>query len=105
MTDHNYYLHDAVHILRSNGTVDHADACAWAVGEIARLREALTATLRETEEHYCDIVGARDALFQSNVPPRVAAAYREELARMGDVIAHARAALAAPTDQVTEQEK
>lgn len=41
MSDHNFYLHDAVHILRSNGTGEHADACAWAVQEIERLRAAL----------------------------------------------------------------
>lgn len=38
MSDHNFYLHDAVHILRSNGTTEHVDACAWAVGEIERLQ-------------------------------------------------------------------
>ena len=40
MSDYNFYLHDAVHILRSNGTTEHADACAWAVTEIERLRNA-----------------------------------------------------------------
>lgn len=34
-----YYLHDAVHILRSNGTHEHAEACARAVEEIEALRQ------------------------------------------------------------------
>ena len=38
MSDHNFFLHDAVHILRSNGTDDHADAVQWAAAEIERLR-------------------------------------------------------------------
>lgn len=41
MADHNFYLHDAVHILRSNGTTEHADACEWAVTELESLRAAL----------------------------------------------------------------
>lgn len=47
MTDHNFYLHDSVHILRSNGTAEHADACEWAAKEIERLR---TLIMRASEE-------------------------------------------------------
>ena len=41
MSDHNFYLHDSVHILRSNGTTEHADAVVWAVERIAALEAAL----------------------------------------------------------------
>lgn len=39
MSDANYYLHDAVHILRSNGTIEHAKACEEAVKELEALRQ------------------------------------------------------------------
>lgn len=48
MTDHNFYLHDAVHILRSNGTTEHADACEWAASELESLRASLTRVEEET---------------------------------------------------------
>jgi len=41
MSDHNFYLHDSVHILRSNGTTEHAEAVEWAVSRIALLESVL----------------------------------------------------------------
>ncbi len=64
MTDHNFYLHDAVHILRSNGTTEHADACAWAVTEIESLRCALECARDALDAFADEPVDTRTAMTQ-----------------------------------------
>ena len=66
MSDHNFFLHDAVHILRSNGTDDHADAVQWAAAEIERLQAALKAAEAQ-----------RDALLKA-AEPIIAESSRED---------------------------
>lgn len=54
-----FYLKDAVHILRGNGTIEHADACEMAFAyieaanaEIERLRDALGEAREVLSDHH-----------------------------------------------------
>ncbi len=47
--DSNFYAHDAVHILRSNGTTEHADGVAALIAELELARILITALRAELE--------------------------------------------------------